>query len=247
VSALQRLRGRLVRGEHDDEGFTMVEMIVVIGMLGMILAIVQGTLILTQRQLRGDSNRLQQVQQAQISTESMTKTLRSSVVPAQVGGTCSACATSAFIQANAFSAQFYAYLNDDTSVDGTGKTKSGPSIITLKLVGNALVQCTQRPDAHLPTNLSYTWTGSATFCSATSNQRTLARSVDTTQRMFVFYDPDAVVLSTGGAGTTNLSATDLTNVDSIDLTVRVQISGQTPSSSVTTRVTLPNADAIVGS
>ena len=91
---LAALKDRL----RHDEGFTLAEMLAVMAMLGVITSVAFGALIASRKTVTGTAVRFDQVQQAKAATESMTRTLRTAVVPTQVFATCSTCG-SAFLTA----------------------------------------------------------------------------------------------------------------------------------------------------
>lgn len=226
---------RLRRGRLEwrrDDGFTLTEMIVVMFVLGIVLAGVQTTLITTQRTVGENVVRVDQTQQGRLAMESMTKNLRTAVLPSQLSGTCSGCNLAAFIQGTATAVYFYANINNDANV-------IGPSRVSYVVNSSGdLVETVQAPNAHAPGDYNYQYCTPGPGCPV--NTRVLARGVRTTKPIFTYYDYGGTQL---GSGT--LSASDLALVDSIDVVLSVKTStSRVPATTFTQRVTLPNADAI---
>jgi type II secretory pathway pseudopilin PulG len=237
---LAKLRTRL-GGAADSSGQSLVELMVVMGILTALMATVVGTLVNTQQQVRQDSNRLDQGQQATVGAEAMTKTMRTAVLPKQLNGTCSVCDASAFLSGGPRSVSFYANLNNLGAVDGAGYTTDGPSKVSyIVSTTGILTETVQRTLAHLPNDFNFSWCD-PTQSSCVKTTRILARNVSTSATLFTFYD------KTGGALVTPLesSATNLAAVDSLDISLSVRVSTAVPASTIVTRVTLPNADTAI--
>jgi prepilin-type N-terminal cleavage/methylation domain-containing protein len=228
-SLVARLRGRLT----GQGGFTLVEMIVVTIILGVVLAAVQTTLIMTNKTVGQNATRVDQTQQAKVAVDSMTRTLRTAVLPSQLNGTCASCNAAAFIQGTKNSVQFYANINNDSNA-------IGPSRVSYVVNANGeLVETIQPPNAHAANDFNYTYCTPGPGCIVST--RVLARGVPTGLAVFTYYDHAGNVMTSS-----TLSATDLAQVDSIDVVVQVKSApGVTPpATTMVTRVTLPNADAI---
>ncbi len=208
----------------------MVEMMVVVMILGIVLAAVQTTLIMTNKTVAGSAARVDQTQQAKTAIDSMTKVLRTAVLPSQLNGTGSVSGAAAFIQGTGTSVQFYANINNDSNI-------IGPSQVSYSVNGSGyLIEKIQPPDTHAVGNYNYTYN-----CTTCAYSRTLARNVSTAQPLFTYY-------TKGGAAITDttLTASDLAAVDSIDVVVKVKSSANSTIQATTlyARVTLPNADAV---
>ncbi len=233
---MQRIKQRWT-GAESDAGYTLTEMIVVIGILGMVLAIVQGTLILTNKTVAGNATRIDSQQQARIAIDSMTKVLRTAVLPSQLNCTGPGCGSAAFINGSALAVSFYANINNDANA-------IGPSQVSYYFVGTDLHESVQPPDAHAVGVYNYTWTTCTPGPGCSKVDRVLARGVQNasaSQAMFTYYDKSGNVITTG-----TLLAADLAKVDSIDVVVKVRTSKDTTvqSTTFTQRVTLPNADSV---
>ncbi|MCW2678958.1 MAG: hypothetical protein JWM62_359 [Frankiales bacterium] len=224
-----------------DAGMTMTELSASMLVLGIVLSAV-ATLVYGAGQLtsRNDA-RLDQVNQARQAMEAMSRTLRTAVLPSQLGATCSAaamatdpnCAKAAFVQGTASSVQFFANIDNESNT-------IGPSKVSYTLNNGSLVETIQRPDAHAANVYSYSYCAPGPTCPVRT--RTLARGVRSDAALFTYYDAAAVALTR-----TVLTAADLERVDSMEIRVSVQRSGKVQARPTTfvQRVALPNADAVV--
>lgn len=226
---------RRLRGNETDRGFTLVEILVAVFILGVVMAAVQGTLIMAQRTTTANITRADQSQQGRLSMEAISRNLRTAVLPSQLNGTCTGCDLAAFLKAEPSKVQFYANVNNDSN-------SIGPSRVTYERKTNGeLWETIQPPNAHAPTDYNYQYcTPGSGGCVV--NTRRLATGVLATTDLFTYYNKDGVKLGTGAP----LSATELASVDSVDVYVSVQTStlNGVPPTSYTTRVSLPNADAV---
>ncbi|HAS08341.1 MAG TPA: hypothetical protein DCR52_03655 [Actinobacteria bacterium] len=217
--------------KRSDEGVTLIEMVVVIAILSGVLAMVMTVIIAAQKNVNGNSARLDQIQQGKVAMESMSKTLRTAVRPSQLNATCTGCDQAAFLQGNARSVQFYANINNPANI-------LGPSRVSYT-VDNAgvLTETLQAPNPHAATDYNYQYCTPGPGCTVIS--RVLARGVSLNKTMFTYYDASNNTFST-----LPLASADLPRVDSIDIIVNVSSSAQVSSTTFTQRVTLPNADAV---
>jgi prepilin-type N-terminal cleavage/methylation domain-containing protein len=225
---------------RDDAGLTLSEMIVVIALLGMVLAMAQGALILTQRQVTDNTARLDQGQQAKVAMEAMSRNLRTAILPKQLSGTCVGCDIAAFIKGDVRSVQFYANIDNDFGAPVVGLTTRGPSRVSYQVdSAGRLTETVQRPLPHAADDYNYTYcTVGSPGCQITT--RVIARNVSTTQTLFTYYANNGDVIPVPlDSSTTRLKA-----VDSIDVVLTVKSSPRVVGSTVTTRVSLPNADAL---
>jgi prepilin-type N-terminal cleavage/methylation domain-containing protein len=217
-------------GDKHDGGYTMMELVVVVMILGIVLAMVQTTLILTQRTVAGSGARVDQTQQARVAIDSITKVLRTAVLPSQLNGTGSSSSAAAFTQGTKTSVQFYANINNDSNI-------VGPSQVSYNVDSSGtLTEKIQPPDAHAAGNYNYLYT-----CTTCATTRVLARHASTTQAMFTYYTKTGATITD-----TVLSAADLSSVDSVDVVVMVKASANQTIQATTLyeRVTLPNADSV---
>jgi prepilin-type N-terminal cleavage/methylation domain-containing protein len=231
VIALLRRRDRSTGG---DGGFTLTEMLVTISILGVVLAGVQTALIMTQRSVSDQAIRVDQVQEGRQAIESVTKNLRTAVLPSQLNGTCTSCNLAAFIQGTTTSVQFYANVNNVDNI-------VGPSRVTYAVnASNQLIETVQAPNAHAATDFNYQYCTPGTG-GCVVRSRVLARNVVPGTQLFTYYDITGVSL-----GTATLDATKLALVDSVDVIISLQSSSASriPPTTFTSRVNLPNADSI---
>ena len=240
-AASARLRSRLAPRPADDKqaGFTLVEMTVVVGILGMILAMVMGMMISITKSVGGDLVRVDQTAQSKVAIESMTKSLRTAVLPKQLSATCSGCDVAAFISGNVRSVQFYANLDNDYTAVPAGTTTNGPSKVTYTVgTDGVLTETIRRPNAHVATDFNYQYTCVVGTTGCAVYSRIIARGVSTTQNAFTYYDRNGALL------TPPLAGDDLASVDSVDITLKVQTAPGIPATNTVTRVTLPNAGVV---
>lgn len=226
---MARLRRLRLRGE---EGLSLVEMVVVTAVLAVVLAMVQSTTITLQKDVSSNSARLDQLQQSKLAIESMSKILRTSVLPSLLNCSGASCDTSAFVAGDVRSVQFYANINNDSNV-------TGPSKVSYVVSANGkLTESIHGPNPHAATDYNYQYTCTPPTAGCVVRSRVLASNVDVTQPMFTYYDNSGAVLSPP------LNSTTLTAVDSIDILIKVKVSKFVKAITVTERVTLPNADSV---
>ncbi len=240
MSLLHRLAGpaRAERAGHDESGaeggYTLVELVMVIFVLGIVLAGVQTTLIFTQRTVGQNSMRLDQSAQSKTAMDSMSRILRTAVLPSQLNAVGAVGGAAAFIQGTATSVQFYANLNNDANT-------VGPSRVTYTVTNGVLTETIQRPDNHAVGDYNYQYCNPVLPTCTTDVTRVLARNVQTTNPLFTYY-------AKNGSKFTDptLTAAELASVDSIDVLITVLAApNQTiHGSTLTMRVTLPNADSV---
>jgi prepilin-type N-terminal cleavage/methylation domain-containing protein len=225
-------RSNELAGEEttSDGGYTLMEMVVVVMILGIVLAMVQTTLILTQKTVSGSGARVNQTSQANVAISSISKVLRTAVLPSQLSATGLSAGAAAFIQGTKTSVQFYANINNDANVTGPSQVSYSVSAAGL------LTEKIQPPDSHAAGNYNYTYN-----CSTCAVTRVLARFVSTTQAMFTYYTKTGATITDP-----TLTASDLAAVDSVDVVVQVKSSANSTIQPTTLyeRVTLPNADSV---
>jgi len=219
-------------GRHRQGGYTLVELVVVIFVLGIVLAGVQTTLVITQRTVGQNVERLDQAAQAKVAMDSMSRILRTAVLPSQLNATGTSGSAAAFIQGTATSVQFYANLNNDANT-------IGPSRVSYIVTNGVLTETIQAPNAHAVGDYNYQYCTPGPGCPVSS--RVLARNVQSANAIFTYYAKNGSQFTDA-----TLTAAELASVDSIDLLITVQSAANQSihGSTLTTRVTLPNADSV---
>lgn len=232
------LRRRLARLRESDDGVTLVELLVVVGLLAIVLAVAQESLILTNRLVGDTAVRNDESQQAKTAAEGISQTLRTAILPKLLNGTCTGCDVAAFISGNAKSVSFYANINNDLVIPTSGTTTFGPRRVTYTLgADGTLTETLQTPNVHSVSDFNFAYCTPGPSCPVRT--RILARDVVTTQALFTYYDKAGVQLPEPLEGST----TNLQSVDSIDILLTVKPRERVEGTTVTTRVMLPNADA----
>ncbi|MDM7831226.1 PulJ/GspJ family protein [Cellulomonas edaphi] len=231
-----------------DRGNSLTEMLIVMLIFGVILAAV-GTLTMGfTRSNSQNVSRQTQVESARMASETMSKYLRTAVMPSQLTSACTNC-QDAFVLGQDFAVQFYA------NIDNPGNSV-GPSQVTYTVVQSGasagdLVEKVQIPDSNVPTSTGYIYcnaeAGTASpACKARLRTRTVAKGVQVAAGapVFTYYRKNGQRMTpTAGSLTTD----DLSKVLAVELTVSVQ-SGKSYTVDPTTyvqRVTLPNAQAVL--
>jgi prepilin-type N-terminal cleavage/methylation domain-containing protein len=217
----------------DQSGFTLIEMVVVIGILGSVLAMVQSTSIMAFKDVGTNATRLDQAQQSKTGVESMSKVLRTAVLPSQLLGSCSLCNLAAFLQGTTSSVSFYANVNNPNNT--IGPSKASYTVDS----GARLVEVIQPPNAHAVTDTDYQYCVASASTCTTDKTRVVAYGVTGLATLFTYYDKGGAVL------TPPLDATELTQVDSIDIVLTIKRTVSVKGTTLTQRVTLPNADSVV--
>ncbi len=244
MTMTRALRRRLhaVRGPLPDSGFTLSEMVVVIFILGLILTMAQGALIGTNKIVGGNVARNDQTQQARVAIESMSRSLRTAILPTQLNSSCTTCSSTAFIQGDSTYVTFYANLNNDYTVaPPPGLSDDGPSKVSYQVVSGTLTESIRRPDPHNANPSSYSYTCAAGSVGCTVRSRVLATKVVMNQPLFTYFAKDGI---TSIATPLEASTTRLSAVDSVDIFLTVRSAANTKGSSFTIRVQLPNVDSL---
>jgi prepilin-type N-terminal cleavage/methylation domain-containing protein len=220
---------------HDDQGFSLVELMVAIGILSLLMGMLTVTIVNGMRLSSNMGVRLNNINQGQLGMNAATKSLRTAVLPDQlVDSICIDCGDTALIIATSTRVTFYANLNNT----GLGPSRTSYYIEQdpLNSYGN-LIQATQAP-----TPLS---DGRYTFCAVGApgcvvTKRAIARGLSLTAAPFQYYDFDGELLT----GST-LDPGQLARVNSIDVTLKVQtnrVQNDASSNTIVQRVLLPNSD-----
>jgi prepilin-type N-terminal cleavage/methylation domain-containing protein len=231
VIALLRSRRRL---RDDQSGFTLIEMVVVISILGIVLAMVQGTSIMAFKDVGTNATRLDQAQQAKGGMESMTKVLRTAVLPSQLLSTCTACTS--FLAGDTNSVSFYANIFNPNNTIGPSKASYTVNPADPK---GTLVEVIQPPDAHAVNDTNYQYCLASAPSCTTDRTRVVAYGVTGLTTLFTYYNKLGAVIPAPLAGV------ELTQVDSMDVVLTIKRTATVKGTTLTQRVTLPNADSVV--
>ena len=221
-----------------DAGMTVVELLVVIGLLSVLTVIVFNTAILAARTVDRVSTRLDNSTSGEVAMENITKTLRTAVRPGQLSTVCTGCTTYAFVAASPTRAVFYANLNN---------TGAGPARTTLEVVegtGTAAGTGQLRVTSEQPVVAA---DGSYAYCTpgpgCTPTQRVVAQGL-------VWPSPTVFrYLDLGGAAVPGspVAGADLAKIASVDVQVQVRTKtgARYTTASLQQRVRLPNAEITV--
>ncbi|HPJ19511.1 MAG TPA: prepilin-type N-terminal cleavage/methylation domain-containing protein [Actinomycetota bacterium] len=223
----------------NDAGISLIEMLVVVSILGTVLGLVTQGMIVAQRTLNENAGRLQGVSETNLSVEAMTRVLRTAILPSQIQAVCAGCDVAAFIAGDDRSVKFYANADNDGILPTSGTTDYGPRRVTYSVSNDGvLTETIQRPNVHAYNDFDYQYCVPGPSCPVRT--RVLARDV-LPGPIFTYYDRRGTVIATP----LESSASRLKAVDSIDLVLRIQPLERAESSTVTARVTLPNADSLI--
>ena len=207
---------RAGRSRRNRRGFSTVEVVVTISILGLVMATVFQGFISSQAALENTGNRLRNLDEARVLMATMSKDLRTAV-RLQSG-------TSPFVVADGLTTTFYANLD----------TTSSPKKVRIYVDGTSqLVEEVWDADvASVAPN--YTFTGAA-------HVRFVGRYVANTvaKPIFVYLDASGVAL-----GSTPLSAANLIAVRAVQINLDVKRATNAPiaTTSLVNRVRLPNLD-----
>ena len=234
-----------------EDGLTLIEMIVSMVIMSVILGAVSTIFLATTRAVNANQHRLSQGNQARVAIESLSRALRQAVLPSQdVGnGTCVAVGgggvcLSAFIQGTPTSLQFYSNIDNPVLHATSGSNNSGPRKVSYTIDGsNNLVQVIQQPDTHAWDDYNWSYSSCSTV-PANCRSSILASNVKLVggDPLFTYYQDD--VKLTGSS----FDADALKRVNGIDIELSVEENGHASGSAPTTyiqRVALQNVDTYI--
>jgi len=239
-------------GAVRDGGFSLVELMVTMFIMGIVVAATVSLTIGFQRTNASNISRQEQIDTARSAVEAISKTVRTAIKPAQLTSSCAGfCVVDAFFQGTDFSVQFYANLNNS-------RNRIGPSRVTYTLVktgptAGQIIETIQRPDPDGPGPSGYVYcnatSGSATAdCKARFATRPVAFGAiaATGAPVFKYYDANGDQMSPAVSGG-SLTVPQLGSVLSIEIivTVRSKNAVQAATTTYVQRVTLPNAQAVI--
>lgn len=244
---MRRLLGRTSR---DERGTTLAELMVVMLILGIVAAATAALTIGFQRTNAQNVSRQDQIDVARTAVERMSKTIRTAVKPSQLTSGCTGCTADAFVQAGAYSVQFYANL--DNPGNSVGPSRISYTVATSGTDAGALIEKVQRPDSNVPTSTGYVYcdataAGASADCLSRLTTQRLAVGVITSgaNPLFTYYDLNGSPLTPAVGG--SLVVTDLEKLLSIEIDVNVQTPNATRAepTEYVQRVTLPNSQAVL--
>ena len=218
-----------------------MEVLATVALLSLILAMAAEALMLVTRTVGQNATRMDQTMQAKTAIESMTRTLRTAIMPTQLNATCTGCDIGAFISGDSTYVQFYANIDNNIAGTGTDPNQNGPRKVRYSMdAAGVLTETVQKPNVHAWNDYNFVYcTPGTTGCVVTS--RIIARNVVPGSQLFTYYDKLGAALAVPlQAATSRLSS-----VDSIDIALTVRVNGVVGGSTVNTRVTLPNADSVI--
>ena len=221
----------LRRKSSSEAGFSLAELLSTVVILGVLTSVVAAMFITSVQAMHDNTVRLDQVNTGRTAMETMTRVLRTSVLPSSLvscGATCTA--DTAFLTASQRTVSFYA------DIDNPGNSV-GPSRVTIAVDSSGnLTESIQPPDPGSAAT-GYTWNTASLMRS-----KLLAQGVSTTANLFTYY------LYGSTTPYTTVTGTPLQDVDAIDILLKVGLPGTqaTPTTTVE-RVSLPNVDTIIES
>lgn len=217
---------------RDTSGFTLIELMVAMGLMSVVVTITTAGLIQTQHLFTSNADRLEGVTQSKVAMEAMTKTIRTAVEPRLLGDPCDTCL--AFIEGDETSMTFKAALSTMRPPVANETSRYGPAKVTYTLVGTELQETYQLPEPHLPASPYNYCTVGAPGCDA--RVRTLASDLVPGQ-IFAYYDSSDTPLPLPLEN----SEERLASVDSIDVMLTTRVSDLVEPSTLVSRVSLVNA------
>lgn len=209
-------------------------MVVVVAILGVVLAMVQQTSIMAFKDVNTNATRLEQAQQGKTGIEAMSKVLRTAVLPSQLLSTCTAC--TAFLAGSTSSVAFYANVFNPNNTIGPSKATYFVDSVDPK---GKLIEVIQPPNAHAVTDTNYQYCDTTLPSCTTEKTRVVAYGVTGLGTLFTYYDKLGAVIPAP------LLGVELTQVDSIDIVLTIKRTATVKGTTLTQRVTLPNADSVV--
>jgi len=113
------------RPQRRDNGFGLVEMMISMSIFALVMSLVVALLITAQKQTAATSIRLDDIDQARMAIDSLSRTVRTAVEPAQLQLGCTSCngpasTSTALTSAQPASLQLFA----------NGGSAAGPSLVT---------------------------------------------------------------------------------------------------------------------
>jgi prepilin-type N-terminal cleavage/methylation domain-containing protein len=225
---VNRLRARL---HNDDAGVTLVELIVVIGIMGVLGAMLSTWFITTQRTTTAYTNRISDLNDARTAMDRVTKDLRMAISPSN--------GVAAF-DPSSNGNQVTAYVN---------RPGAPPAKVTYSLVNNGdgtrrLVRTFTPSAGSAP---PYTWPAGGT-----QTQVLAQRLSQGTVLLFQYYDTAGAAEPPCSSGLTPCSSpmnasptlSDPSSVGAVEIVLRAQSGSAAPPVELNTRVRVVNAGLV---
>jgi prepilin-type N-terminal cleavage/methylation domain-containing protein len=228
IGILRRVR---LRAARNDDGLTLVEMLSTLVIMGVLTSIISAMFITSVRAMHDNNIRLDQINTGRTAMDTMTRVIRTSVLPSSLASCAGACSGTgaAFLTATPTKMSFYADIDNSNNVVGPTQVA-----IWVDASGN-LLESLQRPDPGSAVT-GYTWTTPSLMHTVL-----LAKGVQTTN-LFTYY------LFGSAAPYTTVTGTPLASVDAVDIVLKVDLPNTKASATTyVQRVSLPNVDTIIES
>lgn len=234
------------RSTSTDAGLTLVELIITTLITGLIAALTTALVIGVQKTNQQNVTRQDQIDDARVAVESMSKTLRASIKPSQItnAGCAIGCTEDAFLQGSDFHVQFYSNINNPKNT--VGPSRVSYEVLTTGDPKGDLVESIQRPNSNIPTSSGYVYcTAGSSGCADKIKTRVIARNVQMASPLFTFFDGEGAKMTPPANG--SLSVAQLKKLLSIELvaTVQVQTGEKAGPTTYIQRLMLPNAQAVM--
>lgn len=236
------MTSRSGRASREDGGFSLIELLVSMSIFGLILSLVIGLMITAQKQTAATGIRLDDIDQARTAIDSLSRTVRTAVEPAQLQVGCTSCRGPASTS-TALTAAQPALLQ----LFANGGSAGGPSLVTFTAAYDSargqgvLTKVVQAADAGSAPNFTYTSCTIGPGCLITSQPIVRGLTWPLPRALFNYFDnTGAELVPAAGA---SLAPQQLIAVDSVAINLSVKTPNQynTGPTSIASRVSLPNA------
>lgn len=203
-------RDRRAEPRRGDEGMTLIELVVAMGVFGILLTLVVSMFVGSVRSFSDQSGALDNSRMASTSMNEVTRIIRAGTeIP--VHGT--AVNDPVFTYAGAEKIIMHSFIDAGTSTD--------PPPLRVQFARNAANELVETRWSAYHVHTTY-WA----FQTTSTYARTIARSLmpaDTGSPLFRYYDKNGVVLTPPAGGT--LTTAQIRNIASVRVSMRVQADG----------------------
>ena len=186
-----------------DEGMTLPELLVAMGLFSLLTLLICTTSILGYRIATNLENRTDNATQNQVAVDAISKVLRTAILPDQMAdSSCVSCADTAIIQATGTQVSFYANLGDPI----------GPDYVILQVVQDPNATQTSGMLRQILVPPIIAGTGQYKFCDPTTagcnhQTRTLARGLTwPATQLFAYYNFDGNQITSSAFSTADLAS-----------------------------------------